>query len=224
MSSRERTRLMIVDDHSIVRDGLKQILEQTGEFEVVAQATNGEEAVHLAAALSPELILKDVIMPKMDGVAACREIMMANPDTRVVILTASTREDSVLDAVAAGAAGYLPKETDRDRLLSTLRGVIAGELRIPAEAVIKVLTGIQSDEKTAEVVSSARLTQREREILAAFAAGMSYAQIAETRGIRPVTVRNAIYGVQSKLGIDTIQELVLWASRNGLLDRQRNQD
>lgn len=220
MSSGERTRVMIVDDHSIVRDGLKQILEQTGEFEVVGQSVDGEGAVRLAAELSPDMVLMDVILPQMDGVAACREITAANPEIRVVILTASTKEDTVVEAVAAGAAGFLLKETDRDSLLSTMRGVAAGELRIPAAAVRKAIAAIGASTKPGMAGATARLTRREREILSSFAAGMSYAQIGEARGIRPVTVRNAVYGIQSKLGIDTMQELVLWAARNGLLNAQ----
>ena len=218
MSTEERTRVMIVDDHSIVRVGLKQILEQTGEFEVVGQAADGEEAVRVAAEVSPEVVVMDVLMPKKDGVEACREIMEAAPGTRVVMLTASTEENAVIEAVAAGATGYLQKETGRDRLLSAVRDVAMGELRVPAEVVTSVFAGIRGDAKTGDGADSAMLTQREREILISFTTGMSYSRIAEARGIKAVTVRNAMYGIQSKLKVRTIQELVLWAVRSGLLD------
>ena len=217
MSSGERIRVMIVDDHSIVRVGLKQVLEQTGEFEVVGQAADGEEAVRVAAEVSPEVVVMDVMMPKKDGVEACREIMEAAPETRVVMLTASTKEDAVVEAVAAGATGYLQKETGRDRLLSTVRDVAMGELRVPAEVVTRVFAGIRRGAKTGDAADGAGLTQREREILISFAKGRSYARIAEERGIKPVTVRNAVYGIQRKLGVGTMQGLVLWAVRNGLL-------
>ena len=178
MSSGERTRVMIVDDHSILRVGLKQVLEQTGEFEVVGQAADGEEAVRVAAEVSPEVVVMDVLMPKMDGVEACREIMESAPETRVVILTASTEEDAVVEAVAAGATGYLQKETGLDRLLSTVRDVAMGELRVPAGVVTRVFAAIRGTAKTGYAVG---LTRREREILVSFAKGMPYSRIAEAR-------------------------------------------
>ena len=217
MSQDDRIRVMVVDDHSVVRIGLKQVLEQSGEFEVVGQAADGLEAVKVAAEVMPQLIVMDVIMPDKGGVEACREIMEAAPETRVVMLTASTEEDAVVQAVAAGATGYLQKETNREVLLSALRGVASGELRLPVAVVRRVFGGIR-DAEAGDAAEVAGLTRREREILMSFARGMSYARIAEERGIKPVTVRNAVYGIQEKLGVDSMQELVLWVARNGLLD------
>ena len=216
MSADERIRVMIVDDHSIVRVGLKQVLEQSGEFEVVGEAADGEEAVRVAADVSPDVVVMDVIMPKKDGVEACREIMESAPETRVVMLTASTEVDAIVEAVAAGATGYLQKETDRERLLSTVRDAVSGELRVPVEIVRRAFEEIRGGGRAGDA-TAAGLTSREREILVSFALGMSYARIAEARGIKPVTVRNAIYGIQQKLGVGSMQELVLWSVRNGLL-------
>ena len=112
----------------------------------------------------------------------------------------------------------MQKETAPDRLLSTLRDVINGELRVPADVVRRVFARVRSSSKLEERSDHPRLTQRERDILASFATGMSYAEIAEARGVQPVTVRNAIYGIQNKLAIDTMQGTVVWAVRNGLLD------
>ena len=217
MASGERLRVMIVDDHSLLRLGLKQVLEQAGEFEVVGQAADGEEAVRVADDVRPDIVIMDVMLPKKDGVAACREIMEAHPDTHVVMLTASTEEDAVVEAVAAGATGYLQKETGLERLLAVVRGVAQGEIHVPAEIVRRVFRGMHGRE-TGDAVRDAGLTTREREILIAFARGMSYSRIAEERGIRPVTVRNAVYGIQQKLNIASMQELVLWAARNGLTE------
>ena len=216
MSAGERIRVMIVDDHSIVRVGLKQVLDQSGEFEVVGQAADGEEAVRVAADVSPDVVVMDVMMPKKDGVEACREIMESAPETRVLILTASTEEDAIVEAVAAGATGYLQKETDREQLLSAVRNVALGNLRLPAETVRRAFEAIRGGGKTED--AAVGLTPREREILVSFAQGMSYARIAEARGIKPVTARNAIYGIQQKLGVRTMQGLVLWCVHNGLLD------
>ena len=216
MRSGERTRVMIVDDHSLLRVGLKQVLEESGEFEVVGEAADGEEAVRLAAETLPQVVVMDVMMPRKDGVEACREIMASAPDTRVVMLTASTEEDAVIEAVAAGATGYLQKETGMDPLLSAVRAVAVGELRVPAEVVTRVFAGIGRAPEDA--ATAAGLTVREREILVAFARGTSYANIARIRGVKTVTIRNAIYGIQNKLHIRTMQGLVLWAVRHGLLD------
>ena len=218
MTSDERIRVMVVDDHSIVREGLKHVLEQSGEFEVVGQAGDGEEAVRVAAEVSPDVVVMDVMMPRKDGVEACREIMESAPETRVVMLTVASEETAVLEAVAAGATGYLQKETDRERLLSTVRGVFRGEFRLPAEVVRGVFAAARDDAEPGDAADAAGLTAREREILVSFAGGMSYARIAEQRGIKPVTVRNAIYAIQEKLGVTSMQGLVLWAARNGLLD------
>ena len=137
MSPGERIRAMIVDDHSIVRVGLKQVLDQSDEFEVVGQAADGEEAVRVAADVSPDVVVMDVMMPKKDGVEACREIMEYAAETRVLMLTASTAEDAIVEAVAAGATGYLQKDTDREQLLSVVRNVALGKLRLPSTASSK---------------------------------------------------------------------------------------
>ena len=214
----QRARVMIVDDHSVLRVGLKQVLEQTGEFEVVGQAGDGEEAVLVAAKVLPDVVVMDVMMPRKDGVQACREIMELAPGTRVVMLTAAAEEDAVVEAVAAGATGYLQKESGLDRLLSVVRDVVRGELRVPAEVVTRVFADIRGSAKMENAADKAGLTQRQQEILVSFASGMTYAQIAEERGVKPVTVRNAIYSIQDKLHIESMQGLVLWAVRNGLLD------
>ena len=222
MSTDERIRVMVVDDHEIVRIGLKQVLDLSGEFEVVGQAADGEEAVRVAAEVSPDLVLMDVIMPRKDGVEACREIMAAASEVRVVMLTASNAEDAVVESVAAGASGYLLKETDMEQLLSALRSAAVGDFRLPPEMVRRAFTAIRGDGSAGDAAAAAGLTDRQREILVQFARGLTYAQIAEARGIRPVTVRNAIYGIQEKLGLEKVQGLVFWAVRNGLLENHAN--
>ena len=211
-----RIRVLLADDHSIVREGLQAMLERSEEFEVVGQARDGEEAVRAASELLPEVIVMDVMMPKKDGVEACREIMESAPDTRVVMLTASTEADAVIEAVAAGATGYLQKVSGMDQFLRTVRLVAAGEMQLPTEVVRRVFAGIRGGAKPEEDWGG--LTRREREILASFSRGMSYKAIAEAREVKPVTVRNTLYTIQAKLGFGTKQEIVVWAVRNGLLD------
>ena len=165
----------------------------------------------------PDVVVMDVMMPKKDGVEACREIMESAPQTRVVMLTASTEEDAVVEAVAAGATGYLQKETGREHLLSAVRNAALGDFRLPTEIVRRTFKALRDGTGTGDAAAEAGLTPREREILVSFASGISYARIAEARGIQPVTARNAIYGIQQKLGVRTMQGLVLWCVRNGLL-------
>ena len=209
-----RIRVLLADDHSIVREGLESMLKDSGEFEVVGQARDGVEAVRAASELLPDVIVMDVMMPGMDGVEACREIMESAPGTRVVMLTASIEEDAVIEAVAAGATGYLQKLSGMDRLVSTLKLVAAGEMPVPPDVVRRVFASIRRGAKAEQD----ELTEREKEMLVSFCRGMSYHAIAEARGVKPVTIRNALYSIQSKLGLGTKQEIVVWAVRNGLLD------
>ena len=123
MTAAARTRVMLVDDHSIMRDLLRDALEHTGEFEVVAQAADGEEALKVVVEAAPDVIVMDVIMPVMDGIEACRRITDLLPGTRVLMLTASNEKDAIVRAIAAGATGYLQKYSGKEQLLATLREV-----------------------------------------------------------------------------------------------------
>ena len=217
MADTPKTRVMLVDDHAIMRDGLREVLERAGDFEVVGQAADGESAVRIALSVKPDVIVMDVVMPIKNGIDACREIAETLPDARVLMLTAASEEDAVTEAVAAGAAGYLQKYSGKDELLRAVRRVAEGEFSIPADAMRRAFSGIRTAARRSSDESS-RLTAREREILSLFARGRNYAEIAAIRGNQPVTIRNAIYGIQDKLGTGTKQELVVWAVRSGLLD------
>ena len=210
-----RIRVLLADDHSVTREGLRSILAGSEEFEVVGVAMDGVEAVKVASELSPDLIVMDVMMPKKDGVEACREIMESRPETRVIMLTASTEANAVIDAVAAGAASYLQKVADMDQVLDMMREAATGEGRLPTPVVKRAVDRMRSGVKTKDDVD---LTPREKEILVSFCQGMTFTAIAEARGVKVVTVRNAIYTIQIKLGVDSKQEVVAWAMRNGMLD------
>ena len=218
MSSTEHIKVMVADDHPIMRDGLRDALEGEGDFEVVGSARDGVEAVRMAQSVAPEVIVMDVMMPNMDGVDACREIMELLPDTRVLMLTASTTEDAVVEAIAAGATGYLQKDSGPEELADAVRDVAQGRLRIPDKSIRRVFALIRGQRGLTASRALKALTDREREVLKMFASGESYAQIAEANGTKVVTVRNSIYRIQDKLGVETKQEMVVWAVRNGLLD------
>ena len=141
--------------------------------------------------------------------------MESLPETRVIMLTASTEADAVIEAVAAGATGYLQKVAGMDQVLGMMKSAAAGEGRLPTEVVRRVFDRIRRGAKSKE---EAELTPREQEILASFCRGMSYVAIAEEREVKPVTIRNAVYTIQVKLGVASKQEIVVWAAQNGLLD------
>ena len=218
MTPESKTGVMLVDDHEIMRDGLREVLEHSGEFRVVGEAGDGDEAVTVALSIKPDVIIMDVMMPVKNGIEACREITAILPDTRVLVLTASRQEYAVMEAFAAGATGYLQKYSGKEQLLRTVRDVANGEYRMPADAIRRAFAGVKATSNQVSAPMPGRLTQREREILTLFSQGLSYADIAKVRGNKWVTIRNAIYGIQDKLGIKTKQELAVWAVRNGLLD------
>ena len=218
MSLAGRTRVMVVDDHPIMRNGLRDVLEASGRFEVVGQARDGEEAVRTVGKLEPEVIVMDVIMPNKDGIDACREIQEFLPETRVLMLTASGEEDAVIEAIAAGATGYLHKYSRPEELVQAVLDVAEGRLRIPDKAVRRVFAMVRADRELASRQAAAKLTALERDVLTLFASGTSYSEMADVGGNSVVTVRSTLYRIQDKLGIGTKQELVIWAVRNGLVD------
>lgn len=216
MSTGSGIRVMLVDDHPIVRRGLRDVLEGSEGFEIVGEAADGAEALSRAEETQPDVIIMDVIMPKKDGVEACREVLDLLPDTKVLMLTASTDEDAVIESMAAGATGFVLKYTGSDELVTAVRQVAEGRLQVPDAAVKRVFRLMRSD--GAVTPGPRMLTTREREILTLFSSGMSYARIADAIGASMVTIRNAIYRIQVKLSLSSKQEIVVWAVRNGLLD------
>ena len=207
---------MLADDHPIMRDDLRDALQDEGDFEVVGLARDGVEAVRMVQSLAPEVIVMDVMMPHKDGVDACREIMQLRPDTRVLMLTASTTEDAVIEAITAGATGYLQKDSGPEELAEAIRDVAQGLLRIPDRSIRRVLAMVRSQRGLTANRALDGMTAVEQEILTMFASGRSYAQIAEPSGTKTVGVRNAVYRIQDKVGVHSKQELVVWAGVDGL--------
>ena len=218
MTAENLTSVMLVDDHSIMRDLLRDALENTGEFRVVAQAADGQEAVRLVQEAVPDVIVMDVIMPVMDGIDACREITELLPDTRVLMLTASNEQDAIVRAIAAGATGYLQKYSGKEQLLTTLREVAEGEFRIPGSAARRLARAVRSPMADAAFERLDTLTDREKGILKLFTEGLTYQEIGEIRNNSALTVRNAVSGAQKKLGFKTRQQMVIWAVRAGVVD------
>src|SRR5260370_39698205 len=168
-----KTRIMIVDDHEVVRLGMRTAFEAEPDLVVVGEASNGAEALAKMSVLDPELILMDVRMEKMDGIEACREIKSRYPDVKILMLTSYTDEDAVISSILAGASGYLLKHLSRAELLRSIRLVAAGQTLIDANATQPALDRISQTQGW-------ELTEREREVLTLIARGYTNKQIADT--------------------------------------------
>ena len=209
-------RVMIVDDHRVVREGLRMALEVEEDIEVVAEAGDGSEAVAKAQDVRPDLILMDVAMPTMSGIDACHEIKDLLPDTRVVMLTASAAEGSVTEALLAGAHGYVLKAAGHDDLLQAIRAVARGE-SILDPSVTKIVTERFSWPTSLEKQRELDLlTPREKEVLGLVADGATNKEVAGRLVISEYTARNTVSNILGKLGLRTRSELVRWALEHGL--------
>lgn len=212
-------RVMLVDDHPVTRVGLNAVLQDAEGIEVVAQAADGEQAVVAAQEYRPDVIVMDLIMPRKNGVDACREILESLPTAKVLMITAATDDRPLLDAIAAGARGFIHKYVSGAELIKAVRRTARGLPHIPEEFMPRLIEWLRDPDVASRGAEA--LTPRQREFLTLFASGMSYGQIAGARGVSATTVRNSIYRIQDRLGLDSKQEIVVWAVRNGLLDSDK---
>jgi len=203
-------RVLLCDDHAVIREGLKGVLDAVDGIDVVATARDGGEAVDLAIRLSPDVILMDIAMPEVNGVTATRRIVSAAPAARVVVLTAFADEATVLDAIDAGATGYLLKDADSLEVARAIRTAARGDAPLDTRAARIVLRRSVPDG------SSDGMTVREREVLSLLASGHSPAQIGRTLDISVHTVRRHLANVSAKLGVKGMNALTRYAIRHGL--------
>ena len=202
----------------VVGEGIRQVLGHSDEFEVVGVAADGEVAVRMVQELKPEVVIMDVLMPVKNGIDACREVTELQPDIRVLMLTASNSSEAVVESVAAGATGYLVKDSGADKLLDTLRDVCEGRFQLTADELRRAASRIRRNISASHPVDPSVLSPRERDVLVKFCQGFSYPEIAAALGFGRSNVRNAIYRIHNKTGCGTNQEMVVWAVRCGLLD------
>jgi NarL family two-component system response regulator YdfI len=206
-------RILIADDHEVVRDGLRLILETEQDFEVVGEAGDGAKAVQLAEELRPDVILMDLRMPGLDGLQAIEKIRAQSPEIAVVILTTYNEDDLMIRGLRAGARGYLLKDTNRQALFNSLRAAARGEALFLPEVIARVLNQPRA-EKRSETYS---LTERELEVLQAAARGERSKEIALHLGITERTVKAHLESVYNKLGVDSRAAAVATAIERGLL-------
>lgn len=205
-----KTRIMIVDDHEVVRMGMRLLFETEDDFVVVGEAANGAEALAKVAVLDPQLILMDVRMEKMGGIEACREIKSRYPQVHILMLTSYTDDDAVVASVMAGASGYLLKHLSRAELLRSVRLVAAGQTLIDPGASQQAMQRLTS-------APGSELTEREREVLALVARGYTNKQIAESLYVSEKTARNHVSHILEKLGLARRSEAAAYAVEHKLV-------
>jgi DNA-binding NarL/FixJ family response regulator len=203
-------RILLADDHDVVRRGLTALLDGTDGFAVVGAAADGEEAVALAGQHEPDVVLMDLSMPRVDGIEATRRLMAARPESRVVVLTSFSDRERILDALDAGAVGYLLKDAEPDELLRGIEAAARGESPLAPKAAKAVLTA------RAENRPAAELTSREQEVLALLAEGMANKQIARRLGIAEKTVKAHLTSVFQSIGVTDRTQAALWARGHGI--------
>ena len=202
-------RVLVAEDHAIVRGGLADLLESAADVEVAGMAADGDEAVRLAAELGPDVVLMDISMPGMDGIRATSAILEADPEARVVMLTAFSDRDRVVAALDAGAVGYLLKDADPQELLGAIRAASRGEAPLTPRAAGQLLAA-RTEERRAE------LSNREREVLVLVAEGLPNKLIARRLEISEKTVKAHLTNVFQRIGVTDRTQAALWAQRNGM--------
>jgi NarL family two-component system response regulator LiaR len=208
--------VLVVDDHAVVREGLRTFLQLQDGLEVVGEAGDGEEAVRQAERLHPDVILMDLVMPRLDGVGAMRELRRRLPASRVIVLTSFADDDRILPAIQAGAAGYLLKNLQPQELARAVRAAHAGEALLDPAVAARLVEAIAHapGEQPAE-----RLTPRERQVLELIGRGLSNKRIARELGVAEKTVKTHVGHVLAKLGVADRTQAALYAVRTGLLGR-----
>jgi DNA-binding NarL/FixJ family response regulator len=217
----ERTdalRVLVVDDHDLFRTGLRNLLEEEG-VQVIGEAARGADAIRIVRELAPDVVVMDLNMPGMTGVEATRQISTVAPLTRVVVLTISDQDADVMDAILAGACGYLLKDSSIQELIQGIRSAAVGEALISPSIAAKVLRRVRSttSQPDIEKVIRAELSDREIEVLKLIANGKDNAQIAAELHISPKTVKNHISNILMKLQIGNRIQAAVYAVRSGLV-------
>jgi DNA-binding NarL/FixJ family response regulator len=209
-------RVMLADDHAVVREGLRVFLELQEGIEVVGEAADGEEALAVAQRLRPDVILMDLVMPRLDGVAAMRELRRQLPDTRVIALTSFLDDERLLPAIEAGAAGYLLKDVEPSELARAVRAAKVGEAMLDPAAAARLVDAVAQGATPAPATRD-RLTRREQEVLELLASGRSNKRIAFELGISEKTVKAHVGRVLAKLGVSDRTEAAVLAVNEGLV-------
>jgi two-component system response regulator DevR len=213
-----KTRIMIVDDHEVVRLGMRKAFEEEPDLTVVGEASNGAEALAKIPVLDPQVILMDVRMEKMNGIEACREIKSRNPDVHILMITSYTDDDAMIASILAGASGYLLKHVSRADLLRSIRQVASGHSLINSNSAKQAMEHLTH-------MPGSELTEREREVLTLVARGFTNKQIADRLFVTEKTARNHVSHILDKLGLSRRSEAAAFAVEHKLVPpREQHKD
>jgi DNA-binding NarL/FixJ family response regulator len=204
-------RIVVADDHDVVRQGLRMFLGLDPELEIVGEAANGAEAVALARELQPDVVVMDLLMPVMDGITATAAIRHDVPDTEVLALTSVLEDASVTGAIRAGAIGYLLKNTQADELCRAIHAAAAGQVQLSPDAAARLLREVRAPD------SPETLTERETDVLRLLAEGLANKEIARDLGIGEKTVKTHVSNILAKLGVQSRTQAALYAVQIGLV-------
>ncbi len=204
-------RVLIVDDHSVVRQGLQMFLSLDPDIEIVGEAKNGLEALHITRQLRPDVVLMDLLMPEMDGVTAIEKIRQEMSEVEIIALTSVLEDKAIFDAIRVGATGYLLKDTESDKLCEAIKAAAAGQVQLSPEVALRLMREVRAPD------SPETLTEREQEVLRAVTRGLSNQEIAEELFITEKTVKTHVSNILSKLGLPSRTQAALYALKIGLI-------
>lgn len=210
----KKISVLIVDDHAIVRQGLRTFLELQDDIAVIGEAINGRAAVEMAAQLSPDVILMDLVMPELDGISATRQIAALGLPIHVIALTSFIEDERVIPAIQAGACSYIMKDISPEELVETVRAAYRGEARLHPDVTRKLMN--QVARPPTSVQSTAGLTDREVDVVRLVAQGLSNREIAEQLVISEKTVKTHVSSILSKLSLEDRTQLAIYALKNGI--------
>ena len=212
----EKIKILIADDHAIVREGLSTLLKFEPDFEVIGQAIDGVQAVEMSSKLKPDVILMDLVMPKKDGISAIQDIHQSDPDIAILVLTSFIDNDRVFTAIKAGALGYLLKNTETPDLFEAIRCVRRGEASLHSSVAKQLLIHYSTEPKTPSLVET--LTARELQIVQLIAKGLTNQEIGQQLALGEGTIRHHVSSILGKLSLENRTQVALFALREKLTD------
>jgi NarL family two-component system response regulator LiaR len=205
-------RILIADDHSVVRQGLRMFLSSDPELEIIGEASNGLEAVNQVEQFHPDVVIMDLLMPVMDGIHATEAIRHQAPNTEVVALTSALEDNTIVDAIRAGAIGFLPKNTEAHELVRVVKAAAAGQVMLSPQVTARLMREVRTPERSSEP-----LTERETDVLKLLAKGKSNKEISKDLNVGEQTVKSHVSHILEKLRVPSRTQAALYALRSGLV-------
>lgn len=212
----EAIRVVLVDDHIVVRQGLRAFLATAADIEVIGEASNGREAVELVCNVKPDVVLMDLVMPELDGIGATAEIKQAMPDVDVIAMTSFIEDDKVFGAMRAGATGYVLKDADPGEVMRAIRSAAAGEVHLDSRVARRLMQELHTGKQKSDTIQQ-ELSEREIEVLKLVAKGCSNQMIAQELIISPKTAKSHVSNILGKLGLASRTQAAVYALKEGLV-------